>query len=76
MSRTDAASPQVFDDRVLPAEIVFLVVVLCLTLFFSLAGVPGAALPEAGDGSEALRRGWAAEVEPDQPASSARPAEG
>jgi hypothetical protein len=63
MSRTDAASAHALDDRVLPAEIVFLIVVLCLTLFFSLAGIPGAALPEAGEGSAALRQGWAEDVD-------------
>ncbi|MCB9897550.1 MAG: hypothetical protein H6828_16355 [Planctomycetes bacterium] len=43
----------------LPAEILFLLVIGCLTVFFSLAGIPGTATPVAGDGSDALRQGWA-----------------
>ena len=59
MRRTTAASLDPQDERPLPAEIVFLAVVLCLALFFTLAGIPGKPLPEAGEGSEALRQGWA-----------------
>ncbi len=46
------------DQPQVPAEIVFLLVVLTLTIIFSVAGIPGEAEPVAGDGSDALRRGW------------------
>jgi hypothetical protein len=49
------------DRPPVPAEVVFLLVVLVLTVFFTLAGIPGEALPVAGEGSEALKRDWLAE---------------
>ena len=51
------------DRPQVPAEIVFLLVVLTITLFFSLAGIPGEAEPVAGDGSPALEQGWLEEHE-------------
>ena len=46
------------DRPAVPAEIIFLGVVLVLTAFFTLAGIPGQQEPVAGDGSERLRRNW------------------
>jgi len=46
------------DRPQVPAEIVFLLVVLTLTIIFSVAGIPGEADPVASDGSDALRQGW------------------
>ena len=49
------------DHPTIPAEVVFLLVVLVLTLFFSLAGIPGEHEPVAGEGTAALSRDWMAE---------------
>jgi len=59
-SRPDASVA--VDRPSVPAEIVFLCVVLVLTIFFSLAGVPGLPEPVAGEGSDKLRQGWMEEA--------------
>lgn len=46
------------DHPKVPAEVVFLMVVLMLTVIFSIAGIPGEADPVATEGSDALRQGW------------------
>ncbi len=46
------------DRPPVPAELVFLMVVLALTVFFALAGVPGEPTPVVSDGSQQLRLGW------------------
>ena len=46
------------DQPRVPAELVFLAVVLMLTVIFAIAGIPGAADPVATEGSDALRQGW------------------
>jgi hypothetical protein len=51
------------DRPKVPAEVVFLLVVLMLTIIFSIAGIPGEPEPVAGDGSPALQQGWLAQHE-------------
>jgi hypothetical protein len=64
------------DHPTIPAEVVFLLVVLVLTLFFSLAGIPGEQEPVAGEGSAALRRDWMAERQAQQVEPAAQASQG
>lgn len=59
------------DGPTVRAEFIFLAVALTMTLLLGLAGVP--ALPDqvAGEGSDALRKGWLAQHEAAAQADSA-----
>ncbi|RKY18241.1 MAG: hypothetical protein DRQ55_13840 [Planctomycetota bacterium] len=52
-------SPPLKDGPIVPAEVVFLAVMAALLALVSLAGVPLAHEPVAGEGSDALRQDWA-----------------
>jgi hypothetical protein len=43
----------------MPAEVQYLIIVLAILGLLLIAGVPGGELPEAGNGTGVLRKGWA-----------------
>ncbi|MFT7465150.1 MAG: hypothetical protein ACI9EF_003513 [Pseudohongiellaceae bacterium] len=63
MSSPQRTTDSLQDGPAVRAEFIFLAVALVMTLLLGLAGVPP--LPEtvAGNGSEALRKGWLAQHE-------------
>jgi len=55
---TSTESRRLSDGPALPAEVMFLIAIAAVVLLLSLAGVPLTPEREAGDGSDALRKGW------------------
>jgi hypothetical protein len=47
------------EPRGMPAEVQYLNIVLALFGLLLVSGVPGTDVPEAGDGTGVLRKGWA-----------------
>lgn len=55
---TTAKTRPLTDGPAMPAEFTFLLAILGVVLLLALAGVPLVPDREAGDGSDALRKGW------------------
>lgn len=69
MARATMPTDDLQDRPAYPAEVVFLVIMIVLTALVSLAGVPASAEKVAGDGSDHLRRNWAASLTAAPPAA-------